>query len=278
MRRGFSAIAAVLALALCSAGCVMPDQVSQMQKDLADVRRQLNQIEQDQDSTEQSLARVEAEIGENDSSVDRAEMADLSQLVQQVSRDLRVTDERVKDIHGRIDRLTQEVQQNRELARRGALATPPAGGALDSGNEAPSSVSPGSAAPGSTIADPEALYNAAYADFSKGNYALAVSGFEEYQETYPGSALADNALYWVGECHFSQGSFGQAIESFDRLLELYPKSDKAAAGNLKKALSYLEQNEIGTAIVQFRYVVSSYPGSDEAKIAQDKLTSLGAPI
>jgi len=30
--------------------------------------------------------------------------------------------------------------------------------------------------------------------------------------------------------------------------------------------------------VQFRYVDSTFPGSDEAKIARDKLTSLGASI
>ena len=40
----------------------------------------------------------------------------------------------------------------------------------------------------------EALYNAASADFSKGNYALAVSGFQEYQERFADSALADSLV------------------------------------------------------------------------------------
>ena len=64
--------------------------------------------------------------------------------------------------------------------------------------------------------------------------------------------------------------------SIDRLLALYPDSDKAAAGNLKKALAFLEQNQVGQAIVQLRYVLATYPGTDEARIARDKLTSLGA--
>ena len=67
-----------------------------------------------------------------------------------------------------------------------------------------------------------------------------------------------------------------AVRAFDNLLELYPDSDKAAAGNLKKALAYQEQNQIGQAIVQFRYVVATYEGSDEARLARDKLSSLGA--
>jgi TolA-binding protein len=62
------------------------------------------------------------------------------------------------------------------------------------------------------------------------------------------------------------------------MLESYPESDKAAAANLKKALAYLEQNQVGQAIVQLRFVASSYPGQDEAKIARDKLNSLGASL
>ena len=55
-----------------------------------------------------------------------------------------------------------------------------------------------------------------------------------------------------------------------------PAQRQGGRRNLKKGLAYLEQNQIGQAIVQFRFVRSTYPGSDEAKIARDKLTSLGA--
>ena len=76
---------------------------------------------------------------------------------------------------------------------------------------------------------------------------------------------------------FSQGDFGAAVTGFDEMLSRYPDSDKAAAANLKKALAYLEQNDIQRAILQLRYVHGSFAGTDEAKIARDKLTSLGAP-
>ena len=93
---------------------------------------------------------------------------------------------------------------------------------------------------------------------------------------FPESAQADNALYRVGECHFSQGNFPKAIAAFDRLLDEFPDSDMAAAGNLKKGLAYLEQNQIQLAIVQLQHVQTTFPGTDEARIATDKLTSLGA--
>lgn len=263
---------------LLSAACVMPEQVSQMQKDLADVRRELGEVRRSQDESAQRLAELEAREGGEDEGVTRADLADFRVGMEQISRQLDVSQERMGDIDRRLGRLAEETRQLRELSRRGAFApqVEPTGAQTTEDPGAQGGArGPGGAA---TLPDPEALYNTAYADFSKGNFALAISGFEEFQEKFPDSAQADNALYWVAECHFSQGNFAEAIAGIDHMLERYPESDKAPAGNLKKALAFLEQNQIGQAIVQFRYVMSKFEGSDEAKIARDKLTSLGAPI
>ena len=273
-----TALAAALAVpALAGAtGCVMPDQVSSIQKDVAGIRSDLQQVRRDQAETTKRLEALETHPKVEGDQATKADMADVTTSISQLSQDVSIVDERLNDMGRRIERLSQQVQQAREMNQPGSGSlsqSPPAGGTQSGGTE-PSSVS---SSPGAGARpDPEALYNTAYADFSKGNYALAVSGFEEYFEKFPGTALADNALYWIGECHFSQGDFPEAVRAFDRLLEAYPDSDKAAAGNLKKGLAYLEQNEVGQAIVQLRYVVAEYPGSDEAKIARDKLTSLGA--
>jgi tol-pal system protein YbgF len=254
---------------LILSGCVMPDRVESMQKDLADIRQQLGQMQRNQDDSLTRLKELETQTDDTGDLVTKADLADVSVGIDQLASDVAIVDERLNDMGRRIDRLSQRVQQAREMSRQSTYGVPvPAGGPADGAG--------GDTTVGDALPDPEALYNTAYADFSKGNYALAVSGFEEYHEKFPGSALADNALYWVGECHFSQGNFPEAVRAFDRLLEAYSSSDKAAAANLKKGLAYLEQNEVGLAIVQLRYVVGEYPASDEAKIAKDKLTSLGA--
>lgn len=275
--RGMLAAGAIALLALLASGCVMPDQMAQLQKDVADVRQQLRRVQQDQDETIRKLDDMETRAANDESRVTRADFADLKVQVDQVHGDVAVVDERMNSLGQRIDRLSQQLTATRNTGRQNYTqqepAPVPAGGAAPGGSETASTPTSGSAMP-----DPQLLYNTAYADYSKGNYALAVSGFQEYQEKFPDSATADNALYWVGECHFSQGSFPEAIDAFDTLLEDYPKSDKAAGANLKKALAYLEQSKIGQAIIQLRYVVSNYPGSDEAKIAGDRLTSLGAPL
>lgn len=267
-------------------GCVMPDKVNDMQQDLADIQTELQRVQRGQSDTLDRLQELEDQSTNNSEQVTKADLADVTVGISQISRDVAIVDERINDMGRRFDRLSQQVQQAREMNRSGMYGSPiPAGGPENGSENGPNAVATGAVAGavagGSTrspgaVPDPEELYNTAYADFSKGNYALAISGFEEYHEKFAGTALADNAIYWVGECHFSQGNFADAVQAFDRLLELYPSSDKAPASNLKKGLAYLEQNQVGKAIVQLRFVVSEYPGSDEAKIARDKLTSLGA--
>lgn len=280
--RQIPASLAIAAAALATAACVMPDQLAKIEKDVADLQNQMRRVEREQSEATTQLRTIKEQTAAASANPSREDVADMGARIDQVERETSVSGERITDLNRRIDGLSQELQQALELARRAGEGSPPAPRPgtsttppLDGGGaDAPA---PDERQQGDALPDPEALYNTAYADFSKGNFALAIAGFEEYYERYPESAQADNALYWIGECHFSQGNFSEAIASFDRLLDLYPASDKAAASNLKKALAFLEQNQVGQAIVQLRFVVSTYPGTDEARIARDKLTSLGAP-
>lgn len=259
---------------LLASGCVMPDQLGQIQKDLSDVQQRLKRVEKEQRESLDKMETLEAALSKEDR-VTRADFADMKMAAEENARHLSVLREQVTETNSRLDRMSHDFQETRELSRRlSDLGTPAA--PLGEGAPDDPAVPPPSA--GDAVPDPEALYNAAYADFSKGNYVLAISGFEEYAERFSDSDLADNAIYWVGECHYSQGSFDRAVESFDRLLELYPESDRTAGANLKKGLAFLEQNQIGKAIVQLRYVLTTYPSTDESRIARDKLVSLGASV
>lgn len=258
--------------------CVMPDQLARLQKDVADVQQTQRRIEQDQAALQARVRDVEGKSTDPERERALREVADLNLRVDQMGREDSIQTERLNELQRRIDGVAQEVQQVRDLVRRSALAAPTTPAGPTPAVDAPGVPSGSTSRPSPGAApDPEALYNSAYSDFSKGNYSLAISGFEEYVEGFPESPLADNAVYWIAECHFSQGDFSSALARLDQLLERYPRSDKAAAANLKKALVFLEQNQVGQAIVQLRYVVATYPGSDEARLARDKLASLGAP-
>ncbi len=252
-------ILAALPLVLATAGCIMPEQLSEYQKDVADVQQSLQTVSKSQAEVALKVAALEAHAGTGDA-VKRSEIADLTARLDEIVRQTTANADRVDQVGVRVDRLSQDVQAARDAARRATPSMPPTA-APDTG-----------AAP-----NPNALYTSAYADFSKGNYALAIQGFEEFAQRFPQTDLADNAMYWIGECHFSQGSYKTAITAFDTMLETYPRSDKAAAANLKKALAFVQMNQIGQGVEQLRYVTASYPGTDEARIANDRLASLGKP-
>ena len=259
----------------------MPDQLAEFQKDVSDVQVSLAAASKSQAELEKRLAALESKTG-GDDTVKRSEIADLTARLDTIVRQTTATSDEVDQVNARVDRLSQGVEAARDAARRqnpapaGAteadIAALAAGAAVGATRPAGAGSGAGGGAP-----SPSALYASAYADFSKGNYPLAISGFEEYAQRYSDTELADNAMYWIGECQFSQGSYKTAVEAFDAMLEKYPKSDKAAAANLKKALAFVQMNQIGQGIEQLRFVTSTYPGTDEARIAADRLQALGKP-
>jgi tol-pal system protein YbgF len=267
----------VAGLPLC--GCILPEDFERLRKEMADVQQNVVAVQRTQADTEARLKAVEGQLSGGSES-QRTAVADLRAENEDLKRQVSQTAQQIADTNTRIDALSREVEDVKaQGARRpsGTPATPPplvpAPGASVGGEAPPveTGASAAQAGPGA-----QELYNSAYADFSKGNFDLAVSGFEEYAQRFPDSDVADNALYWIGECRFSQGKFQDAVAAYDRMLERYPRSDRAAAANLKKGLSYLEQNQVSQAVVQLRYVVSTFPRSDEARIARDRLASLGA--
>ena len=276
--------AVVPVLLLLATACVLPDQMSQVQTDVSDLRTQVGEIQESQSDTHREIEELKtltATASPSGSEVRREDLADIVMRLDRISREVTMTDEKVNDMNRRLDRFSQDVRQARDLAQNPSPALDQSGAPIDPGASGSASgtndsvLVPVPVPLSGAVPDPEALYNTAYLDFSKGNFDLAVAGFEEYQERFAESPLADNALYWIGECQFSKGDFSSAIEAYDRLLERYARSDKAPPADLKKALAFQEQNLIGQAIVQLRYVISQYPGTDEARIAQDKLSALG---
>ncbi|HSO73553.1 MAG TPA: outer membrane protein assembly factor BamD, partial [Blastocatellia bacterium] len=98
-----------------------------------------------------------------------------------------------------------------------------------------------------TPGNPDQLFAAAYGDYSRGNYDLAVSEFRQYVETYPSSEMADNAQYWIGECLLSKKQYNEAIAEFDKLSMLFPKGDKVPGARFKKGMALMELGQSDAA-------------------------------
>ncbi len=275
--RGIEGVTGLLLVATAF-GCVMPDQISRLEKDVADLSNELRKIAASQTEADAKFAKIDERAAAAESAPSRSDLADLGERVVRLDRESSISTQKFADLDRRLDAIAQELSQALALSRRAASGSSlpdrvSGSPAMDPAVPAPSN---SQATPGA-VPDPEALYNTAYADFSKGSYALAVAGFEEYLERFPENPQADTAQYWIGECLFSQGNYPEAVAAFDKLLDRFPTSEKLAAANLKKALAFLEQHQVGQAIVQLRYVIKTFPETDESRIARDKLASLGVP-
>jgi TolA-binding protein len=135
---------------------------------------------------------------------------------------------------------------------------------------------------------PSDIYQVAYIDYSKGNYPLAVAGFQEFLRRYPDHELAPNAQYWIGESQVAmarnftnagqadraQQALEQAVVEFKKVLANYPRGDKAPAALYKEALALIELKQPDQAQARLQYLIDNFPQAEETPLARDRLAAL----
>ncbi len=176
-------------------------------------------------------------------------------------------DAKLEDTNFRLAQLSQEVTATGQelralrLSREQRFQPPPA--------PTPQTMDP---------AEPQTLYDNAYADYQRGNYDLAILGFLNFLEVMADSEQADNATYWIGECFYRQRKFQQAVDQFDQVLTRFTASDRMPSALLKKGYAYLELGQRSQGVVQLQSVVCEHQDTDEAHLARQRLSALGIDV
>ena len=270
---------------LPSLGCLTSSQSKALVQDVDSIRAQLLQLQKENAAVSAAVAAQAESLAkalEQRDEDQRVGRADLSTQVDAVARQMEALGQKIEDNNFRLSSLSGQMEATRRLLERGgsagaALPAPAVGDPTTTTAPGPGApaVPPAGAPPKPGTASPEEIFNTAYADYTKGNFPLAILGFQEYLEEFPGSDFADDARYWIGESYYSQGKFTDAIQAFGECLRLHPKGDKAAAAQLKRGYAYLEANQTTQGVKELNAVVASFPSSDEARLATEKLRSLG---
>lgn len=212
-----------------------------------------------QDELDAKLSRIEANVGDQLNMI-REMRAGQVQYEEEIRTTLLAmrelfTDSRgqIEDVAGRIDRvLRRQTERARETAPEGDTT-----------------------AVAAAAIDPQPLYNAAYLDLIRGNYATALLGFESFLAAYPAGALADDARYWVGECYFAEGNPEEAIVQFERLEDDFPDSERLPPSLLKLGSCYRELGRGDEARKVLTRLLEEYPRSVEAPLAEEMMKELG---
>jgi len=124
----------------------------------------------------------------------------------------------------------------------------------------------------------EALFNSAYADYTAGQYVVAIGGFEELVQQYPDAPRAPDALYWIGESLAAQDQHAEARRRFLDVTQTYPGSPKVPDAMLRAALEAVELGQIDDAVRELRQLVAAHAASDAALIGCMQLDRLGQDL
>ncbi|MDH4195961.1 MAG: tol-pal system protein YbgF [Candidatus Aminicenantes bacterium] len=275
--------ALVLWLPLASIGQVKEKKVYELiYDDVQALKQQVEQLRARLDSQADELRTLSDAI---------REIADLLRRAQAdqtgIRDDLRAVPVQYQTLSERLDQLSLQLVK---IAADLAVLRPSApageeGTPAQAGAEKPPAEAAQAAVPPEKPADqapvpppvnisPQDAYNAAYNDYLRGNYDLAVASFRLYREQFPASPLADNALYWIGESFFSQRKFEEAIAEFNGLILDYPQGDRIPAAYLKKGLAYMEMGKKEEALAALKLLTTKYPLAEESRIAQEKMKEL----
>lgn len=257
-RPGAAAAAVVTALAGALTGCSPAQYFAQPAR--------VEQV----DLRTQELKTQQAEMAKRVETIE-ATLTAQNKLLSKTNADLNVQldalIQKLRELSSRLDDLNSASQRSSRV--NSSLQPRPIPGTEV--GEVPASGD--SAAPGDQL-DPQALYDAAYKDISRGSYRLAVSGFQEFLRLNPDHQLADNAQYWLGECAYVQDDLPKAVDEFQKVVRGYPDGDKVPAALLKLGYSSLRLNDNASAKRWFDDLVKRYPGTEEARTARSKLATL----
>jgi tol-pal system protein YbgF len=275
----------IAAATLAASGCISTSDFEAAQRQIAELQEELASIKRTASSKEE-VQNVNVRIAEQTEQLLRSN-ATLVAKVDQIEDRLQTTQGGIEQGTYRIDQLAQQMAKAQRdlddvnslvaLLQQQAAAAPAASAPADAEPVAPPPSSsqvtvPSGPAPSG---DPTQIYQAAYRDYQRGNFDLAIEGFRDFLSVNKVGDLADNAEYWIGESLFSQKKYREAIQQFDVVVSKYPRSDKVPGSLLKKGYAYISIGERAQGVVQLQYVVHEHPSSQEASLARQRLKQLG---
>jgi len=203
-------------------------------------------------------------------------LADQGALFRKTVQDRQIQDEAMRGSLKELSDRLAEIGERLQGLQASGVALPPGAGTAPAPMAPPPGETAGPSSPPTAAATPpppapRELYSQAYADYARGNYDVAIQGFQEYLRAYPDTDFSDNAQYWVGECLYGKQRYADAIEAWNTLLRDYPSSDKLPDARYKKGLALERLGRRSQALVEYRYVADRYPNSEAGRKAREKL-------
>ena len=277
----------ILVFALAAAAVPAAAQSRREMQMMADIRMLQEQTQVLQTQLQAAIEQLSATLKTINSRVDeqaaatRKSFADQKLAVDQFGTDLRIVRERIDENTVRITSLSQEIEALRLAIPQFPTTAPPPfdpnapamppGTTPDPGSTTSPNNPPVALAPGMT---PQRLFSTAQADFTAGQWALCIEGFNMYLRSFPRNDNADDAQWYVGECYQQDGKFAEAIDAYNRVIANYPKGDRVPDAYYKRGMALRQMGQIDRARESFDALMKQFPDTDLARLAKQQVDAL----
>jgi TolA-binding protein len=266
---------AVLSLAVTPAAAANKEH-QQLMADIRMLQEQAQILQNLIGSLNEAIKAVNTRLDDQSNAV-RKSFADQKLLIDNLSSDLRVVREKVDDNNVRIASLTQELDALRQSMQQ--ISVPRTSMPTESGTSAPAGTQPVTTTPESSTptapgASPKQLYDAAFGDYTAGQWDLAIQGFEAYLRTFPKSEQASQVQVLIGKSYDFAGNKTKALEAYDKAIRDYPNGSAVSDAYFYKGVVLLDLKQPDRAREAFDFVVKNFPTKTAAVLAQQKLEQL----
>lgn len=256
------------------------EKIVELQKQLTQVQSQNQALQAKLDEAQKQRLALEDRVSTTENQAKNQSLdwlnqierlsTDISQLKGQLevaTHEIETTQQGQRDLYADLDARMRKLESAPVQSVAPAAAEPPQPPAATA--EPPAVPTPAAAV------DNEAKdYEAAFGLFKAGKYAAATEAFDKFQQTYPDSKLAGNAMYWAGTARFSQRDYKGAVSAQQKLLKVYPEHEKAPDALYSIANSQIQLSDLDAARQTLKTLVTKHPQAKIAPKAKERLTQL----
>jgi TolA-binding protein len=246
----------IVCLGLVLLGCTgNNDERLKINRDIANLQEQIYDIEKVQSEIQQDLKGAVTQI--NEKLDDRKTQADLKDQIRTLRETLNQFDARLKDLDTKITSVNRS---------RASVSTAPIQ-PIEGEQQVPiSSVS------GEVV---EQQFNKALLDYQRGQFDVAVLGFEGVRDNFPNSPFTEACHYYLGRSRTETKNYQTALESFQLITTTYPDGNYIRQAMYYEGQCYFHLNQYSRAVVTLNKLISRFPDSQESDLAKQFLAKAG---
>ena len=281
-------LAVLMLLPAASPAAAQNREHLQMAAELRMVQEQNQQLSL---AIQQAMEALKAVNGRIDAAMEamRKGFADQALATKNMAGDVSTIAERARDTDTKLRTLGDEITALQttitslasSVAQSGVSTAPP----LDPNAPPPTTTTGTSTAPAApplpnTLGlSPGRMLEQAKGDYYRGQFPLAITGFEQLIKTpqFANTEAAAEAQHWIGESHFQLNNWAEAIAAYSAVLQRSPRAPYAADAAYKRGMAYQRMGDTAAARASYELAVKQYPDTNGARLAQQRLDGMTTP-